>query len=113
MMTIIPEEEIQVKRYSQMEPEELKKTIDELKTNLTKAKTDQLISETEMLKQKIHLAESYLIDPKTIAVGKYYTMEGYTNLFHVDYLNGIYAWGTFEGKSEKEAFPLSLLHRNH
>jgi hypothetical protein len=38
-----------------------------------------------------------------------YGIEGESGLFQVEYLNGIYAWGTFNGKTEKEAFPLSLL----
>jgi len=110
MMTIIPEGEIQVKRYSQMTPKELKKTIEELEARLSKAEANPLESESAILIQKVNLAKSYLIDPKTIVTGETYEVKGYNDSFQVEYLNGIYAWGIFEGKSEKEAFPLSLLH---
>jgi hypothetical protein len=109
MIIIIQKGAVQVKRYSQMMPEELTQTIKELEKQLIEAEKHKLESNAAILRQKITLAKSYLQDPKQIQLGSKYEIEGKTGLFHVEYLNGIYAWGTFEGKREKEAFPLSLL----
>jgi hypothetical protein len=109
MINIIPKGALQVKRYSQMTPEELTNTIEELETQLKEANKNKLESNAAILNQKINLAKSYLIDPKTFKTGWKYEIKGQSGLFQVEYLNGIYAWGTFEGKAEKEAFPLSLL----
>lgn len=98
-----------MKRYSQMIPEELTHTIKELEKQLAEAEKNKLESNAAILRQKITLAKSYLIDPKTIRTGSKYEVEGESGLFQVEYLNGIYAWGTLEGRTEKEAFPLSLL----
>ncbi|MCH5586157.1 YfhH family protein [Shimazuella sp. AN120528] len=98
-----------MKRYSQMIPEELIKTIKELEKQFVEAESNKLESNAAILRQKINLAKSYLIDPKTIQIGSKYQIDGESGIFQVEYLNGIYAWGTLEGKSEKEAFPLSLL----
>lgn len=98
-----------MKRYSQMIPEELTHTIKELEKQLAEAEKHKLESNAAILRQKVTLAKSYLIDPKTIQLGSKYEVEGKNSLFQVDYLNGIYAWGMLEGKMEKEAFPLSLL----
>ncbi|MXQ54016.1 DUF1811 family protein [Shimazuella alba] len=98
-----------MKRYSQMTPEELTSSIKELEKELIEAKKNKLESNAAILKQKINLAKAYLIDPQTIQLELKYEIEGESGLFQVEYLNGIYAWGTFNGKIEKEAFPLSLL----
>jgi hypothetical protein len=92
-----------------MTPAELTNTIKQLEEQLSITEKEKLDSESAILRQKINLAKSYLIDPQTIAVGALYRVKGVDGLFQVAYLNGIYAWGTFDGKSEKEAFPLSLL----
>jgi hypothetical protein len=92
-----------------MTPEELTSTIKELEKELIEAKKNKLESNAAILKQKINLAKSYFIDPQTIQLELKYGIEGESGLFQVEYLNGIYAWGTFNGKTEKEAFPLSLL----
>jgi hypothetical protein len=109
MIIIIQKGALQVKRYSQMNPEELTNVVKELERQLTEAKKNKLESSEAILRQKINLAQSYLIDPQTIQIGSKYKIDGTSDLFKVDYLNGIYAWGRFEGNTEKEAFPLSLL----
>lgn len=98
-----------MKRYSQMMPEELTYTIKELEKQLLEAEQHKLESNAAILRQKATIAKSYLIDPKTIQIGSKYQVDGNDDLFEVEYLNGIYAWGTLEGKEEKKAFPLSLL----
>lgn len=98
-----------MKRYSQMTAEELAHTIKDLERQLAEAEKNKLESKAAIVTQKINLAKSYLIDPKSIQIGKKYQISGESGVFQVEYLNGIYAWGTFEGKRNKEAFPLSLL----
>ncbi|WP_051271918.1 DUF1811 family protein [Shimazuella kribbensis] len=98
-----------MKRYSQMIPEEIRNTIKELEEQLSQVEKEKLDSQAAILRQKIILGKSYLVNPNEIKVEATYQVEGTPVLFQVSYLNGVYAWGTFEGKSEKEAVPLSLL----
>jgi hypothetical protein len=88
-------------------------TAEELKLELKKLeeqyKQINIASEQMIIEQKINLARSYLLDPNTIQPNKWYQISGKSGLFHVAYLNGVFAWGTIEGSSEQVAFPISLL----
>lgn len=98
-----------MKRYSQMTKTELEQEIKRLEREEQQALQKSLESEAIILRQKRNIARSYLIDPSTITPGKTYRVEGYVGLFTVEYLNGIMAWGTWEGSSEKVAYPIALL----
>lgn len=98
-----------MKRYSQMTKEELEQEIKRLEQEEKQARQKSLESEALILRQKRNIARSYLIDPSAISPGKKYHVEGYAGLFTVEYVNGIMAWGTWEGSTEKVAYPLALL----
>jgi hypothetical protein len=108
MMPIIQKGDLQVKRYSQMSRVELQGAIRELESQLSHAAFE---SELEIIKQKIAVARSYLIDPATIEIGGRYRVADTAKLFQVAYLNGIFAWGTLEGEEKEQAFPIALLQR--
>ncbi len=98
-----------MKRYSQMTPEELNFEIKKLETEHKQISVE---SEMMILEQKLNLARSYLLDPNTIQLDSWYHVTGKSGLFHVAYLNGVFAWGTMENSTEQVAFPISLLHNN-
>lgn len=95
-----------MKRYSQMTEEELR-----LELNKLEDQRKQSLAENEqhILEQKINLAQAYMIDPNIIQVESWYRIKGKLEHFHVDYINGVFAWGTLKGSTEQVAFPISLL----
>jgi hypothetical protein len=98
-----------VKRYSQMTPNELQQELTQLDKKLTEAKAKNRESEQQILEQKTNIALAYLLDPTSIQLHTWYAVKDRTQLFRVDYIKGVFAWGTMEGSSEQVAFPISLL----
>jgi len=99
-----------MKRFSQMNPEELKAEIERLHREWEKAQNHGQESEATILKQKWNLARSYLINPQDIVIYQWYEVEGNAQRFYVKYLNGIMAWGHFENQEREEsAVPLACL----
>lgn len=98
-----------MKRLSEMSKAELIAMVKHLRNEEEQAVQDGWESQAQMLRTKRQLAESYLIDPQTIQTGIPYHIQGIQQVFIVSYLNGIMAWGTFEGSSEEVAYPLSVL----
>jgi hypothetical protein len=91
-----------------MLPSELQSTVKELQSQLSRATHE---SEQSILQQKIAIAQSYLIDPTTIEINKWYRVEGMEKRFRVAYLKGVFAWGILEGEQTEEAFPIALLQQ--
>lgn len=96
-------------RFSQMSKDELIDEIKKLEQEEKEAVQSGWEFQAAVLKQKKNLARSYLIDPKTIQTGELYQVEDHEGLFRVAYINGVMAWGSWEGSREEIAFPLSTL----
>ncbi|WP_141201717.1 DUF1811 family protein [Paludifilum halophilum] len=96
-------------RYSQMAREELLEEIERLRREEERARRQSMTGELDVLRQQIRFARSYLTDSATIQPGGVYDVEGETTRFRVDYLNGVMAWGTFEGSREKAAVPIGIM----
>lgn len=98
------------KRFSQMSKEELKAEIKRLKQEARKIGREQKLNEFEVLFRKIELAESYLINPGEIVLRQLYDVKNMPGIkFFVERMNGIFAWGYFEGEQEERGIPISLL----
>jgi hypothetical protein len=96
-------------RFSQMSKDQLMNEIKRLEQEYHAAEKEGWEFQAAMLQQKIRIARSYLIDPSSIQIGKLYEVEGQTGKFLVKYLNGVMAWGSWEGSSEEVALPLAVL----
>lgn len=99
------------KKYSQMTPEELRQEIANLKEKARKAEQLGIVNEFAVYERKATMAQSYLIDPKTIVPGEMYKISGDPGVyFKVDYLKGRFAWGhRLGGDYFEEALPIALL----
>ncbi|MBD1379653.1 YfhH family protein [Metabacillus arenae] len=99
------------KRYSEMTEFELKTEIAQLKEKARKAEQLGIINEFAVLERKIAMAKSYLLDPKDFEPGKSYPIEEAPGeYFKIDYLNGVFAWGSRSVTPNKEeALPISML----
>ncbi|AUS09883.1 hypothetical protein C1X05_14330 [Laceyella sacchari] len=96
-------------RFSEMDKETLTETIRQLEQEEKWAREHGLDSQVNIISQKRKLARSYLVDPATIPPKRWYAVEGETRRFYVDYLNGVMAWGNWEGTEELIALPLAVL----
>jgi hypothetical protein len=92
-----------------MTKEELEKEIRRLEQEEQEARKKGWDFQAAMFKQKKNIARSYLIDPATIRPGTWVEVEEYDEKFHVDYLNGVMAWGRWEDSAEKVAIPLAVI----
>ena len=95
--------------FSEMNREELRREIERLEREMRRARRNGLVSELEILRQRINLAKSYLTDPKRIRPGSRYRVEGSDKPFYVEYLRGVMAWGHWEGDTEPVAIPIGIL----
>ncbi|MBS7531328.1 DUF1811 family protein [Hazenella sp. IB182353] len=98
-----------MKSYSKMDRHTLLEEIKQLKHDLTKTKENGHDFQESVLTQQLRIARSYLVDPQSITLNKRYAVEDSSHLFHVLYLNGVMAWGKWEGSNETCAIPLSSL----
>lgn len=99
------------KKYSQMTAEELRQEVANLKEKARKAEQLGIVNEYAVYERKATMAQSYLLDPKTIVPGELYSIEGDPGVyFKVDYLKGRFAWGhRLGGERYEEALPIALL----
>jgi hypothetical protein len=97
------------KRFSEMSIEELDLALIKYKEGAMKKHQAGFFSEAAILEQKFYLAKSYLLDPKNYSPGNTYSVIGFEEPFHVNYINGVMAWGTFPHSTEEMAFPISRL----
>lgn len=99
------------KRFSEMCREELEREAERLKEENQNKYKEGRISEANIAKQRYYFCLSYLADPTQIEVGTTYQIQGESDLFLVDYLNGVMAWGYRNGdnNSEMDAIPIGQL----
>ena len=99
------------KRYSEMDEHELRNEIGRLKEKARKAEQLGMINEYAVYQRKVVMAQSYLVDLKSIEPGEIYRIEGDEGMFfHVDYLKGRFAWGyRLGGEQAVEALPVAML----
>ncbi|WP_070121069.1 YfhH family protein [Bacillus marinisedimentorum] len=99
------------KRYSQMTEYELKQEIANLTEKARKAEQMGMVNEFAVYERKIDMAKSYLLDPSNYNPGEVYEIANDPgSYFKINYLNGIFAWGTrLYVKKKEEALPISLL----
>ncbi|HJF34126.1 MAG TPA: YfhH family protein [Sporosarcina psychrophila] len=99
------------KKYSAMTEHELRTEIGRLREKARKAEQLGIVNEYAVYQRKVVMAQSYLIDPKTIEPGEIYKIEGDEGMFfQVDYLKGRFAWGyRLGGERADEALPIAML----
>ncbi|RKL66140.1 hypothetical protein CR203_16405 [Salipaludibacillus neizhouensis] len=97
-------------KYSRMKPAELQIEIAELKIKAQKAEQMGMINEYAVHERKMIMAQAYLMDPANFIPGMVYEIkDGENETFHVDYMNGVFAWGFRNQSKTKEAVPISVL----
>ncbi|TFB13885.1 DUF1811 family protein [Filobacillus milosensis] len=105
------------RRYSDYTVEELRQEIAELTEKARKAEQMGMVNEYAVHQRKIVMAKSYTIDPSQFKGGQVFEIDGAPGEYlHINYLNGVFAWGARKGKqgqilSEEEALPIALLTR--
>lgn len=99
------------KRYSEMTEFELKQEIARLKEKARKAEQLGIVNEFAVLERKALMAEAYLMNPDDFKPGEKYEIKGAPGTyFKVDYMNGIFAWGSRDGSDDQEeGLPISML----
>jgi hypothetical protein len=98
-----------MKLFSQMSEEELRLEIERLQLEETRARRFGMASEAEVLRQRRVMARSYLTDASRIRTGAVYEVEDHPDRFLVEKINGVMAWGKWEGGRETVAIPISLI----
>jgi hypothetical protein len=101
----------QDKRYSQMTEHELRQEISQLQEKARKAEQMGMVNEFAVLERKAVMAKAYLLDPDKFKPGQIYEIDGDPgSFFKIDYLNGVFAWGSrLNGDGKEEALPISML----
>jgi hypothetical protein len=99
------------KRYSELNDYELNQEIASLRDKARKAEQMGMVSELAVYERKIAMAKSYMLNPDDFKSGEIYQIDGDPgSYFKIDYMNGVFAWGSRTGGEEKEeALPISLL----
>ncbi|WP_101846425.1 YfhH family protein [Halobacillus sp. Marseille-P3879] len=104
------------KRYSEYSYEELRREVAQLTEKAQKAEQMGMINEYAVYERKVVMAKAYMLDPEDFKAKAAYQIEGDPgHTFHIDYLNGVFAWGyrinlTGKAASDKEeALPISML----
>lgn len=103
----------QDKRYSEMTNHELHEEIAQLSERAKKAEQMGMINEFAVLDRKVVMAKAYLLNPTDFKKGEIYEIIGDPgSKFKIDYMNGVFAWGSrIDGQQKDEALPISLLKR--
>ncbi|TQR19313.1 YfhH family protein [Psychrobacillus vulpis] len=99
------------KKYSDMNEQELRTEIANLKEKARKAEQLGIVNEYAVYERKATMAQAYLTDPGSIKPGEMYQITGDPGMyFQVEYLKGRFAWGyRLGGDKYEEALPISLL----
>ncbi|TDM01392.1 DUF1811 family protein [Macrococcus hajekii] len=94
-----------------MSGSELRDVIAIYREKARKAEMLGIVNEYEVYQRKALIAESYLVNPDDITVGKVYRMIGTEDAyFKVERVKGVFAWGfRLNGEAYEEGIPLSLL----
>lgn len=66
-----------------------------------------------ILRQKYFMAKSYYMGTKEFFIGKTYRVVDFPLPFTIDYFNGVFAWGRFQGSEEQTGFPVGMLEPYH
>jgi hypothetical protein len=94
-----------MKRFSQMSPEEIRAEVDKLQEEKKHA---EFPSQLAIIESKIYTALSYTLPKEQFPPGTYRVV-GYESPMQVKYLNGVMAWGLMA--DEEASFPISMLQR--
>lgn len=94
---------------SDMSKDQLLEEMSSCQRKASAALKDGVTNEYQVYEQRYFLAKSYLMDRTTIESGTTYGLATTTDLFIVEYLDGIMAYGTILGAKEKRAFPIGRL----
>ncbi|TDM13928.1 YfhH family protein [Macrococcus bovicus] len=99
------------KKLVEMSRGELREAIAGYREKARKAEMLGVINEYEVYQRKALIAESYLVDPADIVLGKVYRLIGAeAAYFKVERIKGVFAWGfRLNGDAHEEGIPLSLL----
>lgn len=98
-----------MKKFSEMTNAELDREMQHLIAEQRKKEQAGFYSEANVLEQKFYLAKSYRMNKRLIKPDHTYNVIGEEGKFQVNYLNGVFAWGTIEGSEEERAFPIARL----
>lgn len=104
---------MQEKRYSTMTTYELQQEIASLNEKARKAEQMGMVNEFAVLERKVIMAKSYLLNPDDFSPGEIYEIDGDPGVyFKIDYMNGVFAWGSrLNGSKGEEALPISMLKK--
>jgi hypothetical protein len=114
MKAIITSECVKMeKRYSEMSEFELNQEIGQLSEKARKAEQMGMVNEFAVVERKILMAKAYLLNPDDFKPNEVYEIEQDPgSFFKIQYMNGIFAWGTrLNGQNKEEALPISLLKK--
>ncbi|MBO8162631.1 MAG: YfhH family protein [Brevibacillus sp.] len=98
-----------MKRYSEMTLAELQMEMERLRREAeTLRKRGDMVT-LGILEQKYFLAKSYYLGTKPFQIGRRYRVYGHDVPFEIEYFNGVFAWGRFQGSTEQTGFPVGML----
>ncbi|NGQ96326.1 YfhH family protein [Brevibacillus sp. SYP-B805] len=95
--------------FSQMTLAELQEEMERLRQEMDDAKKRGDLSQYHVVERKFFIAKSYFVGTDGFRVGKSYRVHGHEAPFTVDYFNGVFAWGRFQGNGEQLGFPVGML----
>lgn len=103
------------RRYSQMNEFELREEIKNLREKVQQALSMGNTSEMAVFERKASMAEAYLLEPAAFQPGEVYYIKGDDEgaPLVIDFIDGVFAWGTRGQSSEQVAYPISLLEKRN
>ncbi|WEG12276.1 YfhH family protein [Pullulanibacillus sp. KACC 23026] len=101
------------RRYSDMTEFELREEIKVLREKVQQALSMGNTSEMAVYERKSTMAHAYLLDPNDFKQGETYYIKGDEEgaPLTIEYLDGVFAWGTRGSANEPVGFPISLLEK--
>jgi len=100
-----------MKRNCEMTSLELEAELARLLKDKQAAIADGMASQADMLGRKYDMALCYTMSPERFVPGTY-RVAGLDQLFTLEYLNGVMAWGRLADDTEA-SFPISLLEKHN
>ncbi|WP_139488781.1 DUF1811 family protein [Brevibacillus dissolubilis] len=95
--------------YSQFTLAELQEEMEKLRKAIEEKREIGDMVSVGIFEQKFFLAKSYYIGTSEFFIGKSYKVHGFDAPFTIDYFNGVFAWGRFEGSEEQTGYPVGML----
>lgn len=94
---------------------ELREEIKNLRKQVQQAVSMGNTSEMAVFERKAVMAEAYLLDPKEFQPGDIYYIKGDDEgaPLVIDFIDGVFAWGTRGQSNEQVAYPISLLEKRN